>query len=84
VPIIVVLAGAGQLASFAAAYRRFSVGIGRPYSDVLTADAWQAPGGLGTVVALFGVGAVGLVVLTCAVDHASRTTVRPEAGALAR
>jgi hypothetical protein len=84
VPVIVVMAGAGQLASFAAAYRRFSVGIGRPYSDVLAADAWQAPGGLALVVALCGVGVAGLIGLACATDHLSRVRVESAADALAR
>ncbi|MBD8658991.1 DUF2142 domain-containing protein [Frigoribacterium sp. CFBP 8754] len=70
VVVVVSAATVGQVASFATAYRRYSVGVSRPFRDVLEPGSWQAPGGLVAVALVFVVGAVGLGVLGVLVTRA--------------
>ncbi|WP_423918445.1 DUF2142 domain-containing protein [Frigoribacterium sp. 2-23] len=74
VTIVVAAAAVAQIVSFATAYRRFSVGVARPFRDVLTGDAWQAPGGLVFVTGLFVVGAVGLAITGISISQALERT----------
>jgi len=69
VPVVVTLASLGQVAAFATAYRRFSVGTDRPWSDVLGPAAWHGPGGLALAAGLCCAGVIGLAVTAVVVDR---------------
>ena len=59
----------GHAAAFATAYRRYSVGEGRPASLVLEGAGWQAPGGPVLVSVAFVVGLLGTATLAVSLSR---------------